>query len=329
MKKGCLISFSVFVLLILGGAGIAWHRVNASVGLAASERISHERFENENTRVRVVLSPEKLPGEYIPLLVRPAQLPPALAKLPLDIEDIVPGFLPYEVALLAGSDFRAGQMEVLLFINEQRGGPVFLEAINNSALFSKAPQITWSPAEMVMEGRGILYARGVAAIPEGLEGVLLEFWDHEAPSPPLLVAPGAHFLELSLDNRNGEMLTILGTYLKAAGMDWKGVMGVMEKQIKIPFTLPELLSKLPTLRAHADFEGASTLVVSLRVGAAADVGPIIEFLGNVGLPGLRTYVKEETGLVLDGNIQWNREEGTLAGAFTLEGVLAFVKARLE
>ena len=158
MKKGCLIILAVLVVLLVLlaiGAFVAYRVGDARLGLSQSPVISHEEAVKGDTRIRFVLSPEKL-APFIAAYM-PPNIEQAVGRY-MKIEDILNTVLPREVALLARSDVMGKKLGVTLFANEKYLGRLIQERINGSEFFSNLPQLNWTTDGFELPERGFLVA---------------------------------------------------------------------------------------------------------------------------------------------------------------------------
>lgn len=324
MKKGCIGVVVGVVVLGAGALTIVGLRANKELGLVESDPISHETLANDRVRLRIVLKPEKLTDVLLPMLPQKEDLPVFLQKVPLEIAQLLPAFMPHEMAVLAESDFRANALRLTFFINERRGGPMIAQAVNQSDLFEQLTLFQWDTAELTYEERGILKTSATMPIPEGLEATLLDYWTHDTPHDPLTITTEGHLLEAVLDNRNGDLLTLIGVFDLALGIPWETVLRMLERE-----NILEYLTHIEHLRVFIDLLDNETLEIEFHLASDEEYGPIFAPIINLFIyPPLKTQFKSSYGIVLDGTSAWREEERLLVGEYTVGNVATLIEMSL-
>ena len=324
MKKGCLAVLAVLAVIVLGGGVFAAYEYNhykGQFGLDEAPAISYAQYASPETRVRAVLNPEKLTGfiqDHIPPEV--AGMLPSWS--PVGADSIVAFFMPREVALTAGSDYRGGKVGLELFVNERRGGPVIVEQLAQQNPLANIPAIQWDPNFVTLAERGALTLKGAVPIPEGLEDRILQTWDHDPGGAPIEPASG-HLLALCVDNRNGEILTLAGSIIQALGENWEKIF--QEQAAQVALTVIETISYI---NGEADLKGNDELGATLRIFTKDDQEGLASMLTYMGLPTLQQKAGE-LGLTLDGNFVWDKAQSAIVGTFTLTGFEPIINAKIR
>lgn len=313
MKKA-LIALAIIIPVLLAVAlWVVWSRADEAMGLSLAEAVSHDTLAPENTRLRVVLHPDKL----VPLLLQhlPADLKNRIPSwVPWSLDDAIPNFMPYEVALLSRIDYAMGDIKMLFFINERRGGPFLTGALNDSNLFNMAKMIRWAPERLRLERRGVMTAQGSLPLPFHVEQHVLEIWGSGRAEPPVLVQ-GGHLIEVALDNRNGDALALVETMATQAGLDAEKMWEDPNAKIGL-----ELIKQITVARMYADLAGSDRMNLHLRLEAPSNASDQLSFVAEVFiLPLLKTYLNDQLGLTLEGNTKWDAAQSALTGDFALSG----------
>jgi hypothetical protein len=252
-------------------------------------------------------------------LIPPNQIPPALAKLGSTPESLLPMFLPREVAVLAAPDMATNKLVMTVFINEKRGGPLLMEAINSGKYtngerpLDNIPVIKWAPEGATLRERGAFEVKGDMAIPDTVETAILKSWKPTPPVEPLRIE-GSHHLELVLDNRNGDVLAIYAALMAAQGQDWETPLKDPQVGAMINGILPDILD----MRAAADLIDFDNANINLRIDATAEKGPSLEFVVKMIWPNVLEGAAKN-GITLKGEPVWDAQKGALLIDLSVSG----------
>jgi len=325
VKKGCLIALVVLLVLAAAAvitAGVAYVKLNSQYGISEAAAVPHEKLATKDTRARVVLKPEKL-APFVPKYL-PAHAVPLPSWLPSNPESILAKLLPREIALLEGAEYSKGSVGLTLFVNERRLGPFIAQQLNQSGILRELNMIKWDEKSFVAPERGIVKVNGVLPIPDGLEEKVLETWKHELEGKPIIIE-GDHLLELALDNRNGEIMTLIGAGAKAAKQDWKMLMENSYAQTGLA-----ILPNIHAIRLNADVVEVNKAKINLRVEGTQEAGNQLEFLVNMfGLPLLKQNLEDSYGIKLDGQPKWDSAQNAFIGEFTLTGFEPLIREQIQ
>lgn len=311
MKKWLIVLLVLF--LIVGGiVGAYSYRLNMAYGWLPSESVSHDSVVSEEVRLRVAIDTLRLARDLEVYLPAETPLP---RWLPWDLPQLLPRVLPREVALLGGPNFRTDEYNVVLFINEQRGGPALPEYINTRTRFRESfPGITWDEPGFTLQRRGVLTAQGHMEIPSGLEETLLELWSPELPDDRLALL-GGHMAEGVVDNRNGDIVVLIATLAPIWGTSLE------QLQLNPQFSaVMALLAGVIDLRLAVDFENPDTLLIQVRFNAEVSVGGQLEFFIPLTLPTMAQQLQQQYELEMKSEYAWVPEESTYVVDVSLTGV---------
>ncbi len=318
VKRGCLLIILGILTILIVVAGISLYAANRQIGLFPAQTISHEQVASPETRFRLVIRPDHLGNILLPFLPDASEFP---AWLPLDPENTLALMLPHEIALLSHADFQGGHIKLTFFVNERRGGPVFFSLVRDANLDIDLKGFSWNSVPFTYPQRGMLLGFAGLDIPDDVEFFLLDRWSHALPDTPLTVADG-HLLSGVLDNRNGELLTMLLTMIEANEGDWQTTLEDPRME-----TFMEVLVDIFSLHLHADLVDEDTLSAQLRVEADPQIQPELTFLSNIVLlPLLRNYVQTELLLDLSGEAVWDDSQEALLINAEITGLESWITA---
>lgn len=311
MKKW-LIALGVLALIGVAAAAIAGYQLNKRFGWWASTPVYHDTLIAPETRLVAAVDTLRLARDLTPYLPEDVGLP---GWLPLGLPAILPRVAPREVAVLGASDFRAGTYDLTLFINEQRGGPYLPTHLNQRTRFRQSlPAITWEEPGFQLEERGVLSARGRLEIPMGLEADIRETWAPDPPPEPLALH-GGHLAEAVIDNRNGEVVTLIGTLAPV----WDSNLDQLKEDQNFRALLT-YLADVRDLRAAADFEDPDTLVIQLRLNANPEIGGQLEFILPIIIEEMVRGLRQQHGLAIRTEYAWKPDVDTYVADFRLTGM---------
>jgi hypothetical protein len=250
--------------------------------ITASPKISYETLLTDQTRAELVIDIPKLQGLIQSKL--PPNIPPS----------VLPRVLPYSAALTINPDYSADKMDMKLFINDQRLAPVLLEQINNAKLpdpigkFFPSPMEIKEPGKMLRSGEAPLDKDVVAAVKEAVK-------NKKGPDTQLKIE-GGHLAEVAIDNRDGSLISIGGSFAKAMG-------AAVDDYINPGYF--GMIAPLDNVRLQADIDGANLKIrLILECAPGTDPGQV-NFLSmalDLGFPQLQASLNKN-GIKVDGKCQ--------------------------
>jgi len=312
MLKKLAIAAAVLGVLAAIAAGITLNHLDGTYGIFTSETVGHDTFALPDTRLRVSIDTLQLGADMVPYL---PENPPLPGWLPWDLPSLLPKVLPREVAILGGSDYADGAYNLTVFVNEQRGGPALPEYLNNQYKFQQQfPAVEWAPEGFQLERRGVLSAQGQLPLPLDLEDTILQTWSLELPDTPLTLF-GDHMAEAVVDNRNGEIVTLMG----ALAPVWNTSLEQMQQNPQIDALLT-MLADVSDIRLAIDFKTTDIILLQFRIHAAQEVGGQLEFFIPLAIPMLSQQLQVQYGLTLESENKWNPEEEVYTADLSVIGV---------
>lgn len=312
MLKKLAIAAAVLGLIAAIAAGIALNQLNGTYGIFTSETVHHDTLALPDTRLRVAIDTLRLGADMVPYL---PENPPLPGWLPWDLPSLLPKVLPREVAILGGSDYADGAYNLTVFVNEQRGGPALPDYLNNQYQFQKQfPAVEWAPEGFQLERRGVLSAQGYIPLPLELEDTILQTWSLDLPETPLTLF-GGHMAEAVVDNRNGEIVTLMA----ALAPVWNSSLEQMKQNPQLDALLT-LLVDVSDIRLAVDFKSTDVVLLQFRIHAAQSVGGQLEFFIPLAIPMLSQQLQVQYGLTVESENKWNPEEEVYTADLSIIGV---------
>jgi len=276
VKRGCLIVLIAVPVIVISALAYAYYNARSTYGLAPAEPVSHDTIATPETRMRLVISRDKL----LPYLI--GLLPPTGIPMPWYVEQLVGGpaqaleeFLPYEVALLGSADYKDNRYNTTLFVNERVLGPLFTQLVQaqmaeqekRSHSEASTPSAQFFRSLKFQEGyidnstRGVVRTSVGLPLPAGMQNRVLRSWpvDKSASTEKI---EGGNLVELLVDNKTGELMTILGTVGKANNQ-------TLDQVFAIPDIEPAIRA-IDVFRAAGNLTGDDELTVVFKVSMNTD-----------------------------------------------------------
>ncbi|MCC6798408.1 MAG: hypothetical protein IT366_25060 [Candidatus Hydrogenedentes bacterium] len=304
MKK--FLKFAGIALaIVLVICAIALFYVNSKYDfLFAGPQISHETLMTPGVRIRAVAKPA---------LARPivSKLLGASAPSPWILDRVI----PYEAALLASPDLGTGRIDIKLFLNPQRLAPIIAQAADSYAIPQKIGFITWPSQTFDVSTRGVLSLDGFVDIDDATANLIKSEWG-TVQLPNLPAFEGGHLGEVSIDNRDGSLFTVISVFAN-------------QGTIALPMpaeSLRKTIAPIATMSLHTDLTGDDELAIHIIVDCqpTAEEGQVtgVNFaLG--GIIGELSRIAGDRGATLAGN---KKAEGiTITGDYTLKNLSALLK----
>lgn len=311
----------LLLLVVVGGGGFIGYRYAQEFGITEAPLVAHDTLASVDTRVRMRIEPDRLHA-FISSLI-PDELP-IPAWVPFDPKARLGDLLPREIALLAGSNYATGQMDLTVFVNERRGGPFIAQLTEQSAALAGMPFIRWTSPGLTMPRRGVLSATGSIPLPNGLESRILEHWTHQPAADPILIE-GGHQFELTVDNRNGELLTFMATLMELNGVDWRMVFA--DPQFKIAM---DVIVGVLSGRATADLVDDDTVLLNIAVRTTPETGGALPFVTGAFIqPQIEQFLITNLGLKLTGSPRFDAASQRVLGEYRITGFKQLIDSQLR
>jgi len=294
-KKKIALAIVLAILIIIIVAAIVVDRKFAII--VSSPKVSYETLARPEMRAQIVLDVPKAKEIIKKKLLAGVNVP----------DWVLPRALPYQAALVANMDFAMSEIDLTLFINDQRLAPVLVDQINRLRL--PAPVDQWFKDKMVWNERGRMLRKGIAPVDRAFLMKLKEIFKSKSGTASPLRLEGGHLLEAVLDNRDGSAIAIVGTLAATQGvpvLDYasEGYLGVV-----VP---------IDVIRLQADIANDKTLNIHLALECAPDTEPgAIQFLVlglEMGVPPLQAELSKK-GITLTGKT--TVENNVVKGDYTV------------
>ena len=317
------IAIVLVVLAAIGGIGfgVAFYNANNDYGLLTARAIGHDFVATPETRLRVAIDTIRLGNDLYPYLPEDLPIP---EWIPWDLPTLIPTVLPREIAVLGGSDYRDSAFKLTVFINEQKGGPVLPQYLNKQMrVLQSVPAVEWEGEGFQLEERGLLAAEGQIPLPLGLEDTILETWSLDAPEE-LLTLNGGHMAEGVIDNRSGEIMTLIGGLAPVWGRSLESLQA--DPNLQLLFTM---LPNIRDIRIAADFTNLDTILIQTHINVDESVGGQLEFFLPMGIMGIAPRIKAQYGITMTQESVWNRDDEIFEFNVTLTGVEEKLRAQFK
>ncbi|HOK09335.1 MAG TPA: hypothetical protein PLJ10_06700 [Candidatus Hydrogenedens sp.] len=324
IKKGCLISFLLFlVVVIVVILIVTWH-VSKSYGLTKAPYIPIPTKIPPNANCQIVLRTDPA----LPILERVLPWEQLKSQTPIPApQTTIPMALPYELGFWAVTEFARSHVSFSLIINEKRLGPIAYEILQTERPWENIKQIIWDKEGLTFPQRGLLSITGALKIPEGVEEQVIKDWGTQQKGiSARLSSESKHLLEAYLDLKNGEILVWTASILNAQGVAWEEEL----RNNKFAGMAYEIAKKLEQLHIQADpSTKPDELILKAVLQARPDAQGALEFfIKGMGLPMAQDYLKTQFGILLEGNFAWDSNQSALVGDFVLKNYEGFLKTKL-
>lgn len=163
--------------------------------------------------------------------------------------------LPYEVSIFMDPDITQATNNVVVYANEQRLGPVLVQAVNRANVLAHIPDVTWNPPELLRERRGVVRLQGSMPIASSNINILREVWGIVSPLSPIPMK-NEHAVEALLDLRDGRGFLLLA--------DWVGRNAPPGSKLH-PDQIVPIAKNIATAWVSANLQGDETLQVQVVI----------------------------------------------------------------
>ncbi|MCC6486454.1 MAG: hypothetical protein IT364_03065 [Candidatus Hydrogenedentes bacterium] len=251
MKKVARILLGVVFLLVVVALAALFIADSKYQFLRNGPEVSHETLVRPDTSVRIVARPEGARALIASELG--VQAPP---------DWVLSRVLPHEIAILLTPHLDTGRLELDLFCNPQRLGPVISEQSAALGMDQAYPFITWNSNRLASRERGVLVQDGYLDMDQNVRDAVQRHWGTLSQlSRPRV--EGSHIVEAVADNRDGTLFALLMT------LNAKGI-------IELPIAEEDLakgLMPIATVRLMADLQSTDTAALRLVVDCVPQAEP--------------------------------------------------------
>jgi len=157
VKKGCLISILILLVVFILIATVVIWQISKSYGLSQAPYIPIPEKIAPNASCQMVL---RIPPA-LPILERvlPWEQLKNQTSIPLP-HTTIPMALPYELGFWATTEFAKSQVSFTIAVNEKRLGPIAYQLLQDEQPWKQISQITWDKEGLQYIPRGYLSLSG-------------------------------------------------------------------------------------------------------------------------------------------------------------------------
>jgi hypothetical protein len=299
-------------ILIIVGIGIVLVIAETQFGLIrAGKPQPHDTYVTDATRARIVIHP-LLAQDILQTALPENRKPP---------EWLISRVLPHEVAIILNPDIEQRTAELVVYINEQRAGPIVADLVNRSGFMGQYDYLSWDGGGLTMEQRGEIIARGNLVLNDRVVSATRSHWGRTEGLSRLDIE-GGHFFEAVFDNRDG------GAFALMCALYGYGLLGQPQAILEDEY---ESFLYIATIRIHADPtpDGNAELVVILEgtPGArTADIDANVSYL-EIAISAVAKVISQEYGAELHGRTYV--DGATVSGRYTIRNVSGIIAGALQ
>jgi len=274
--------------------------------LKASPRIALDTLVAPQTRALVSIDVPKAKGIIEERFLKGTKIPAW----------VLPPVLPYEAGLVANIDYSSAQMQMKLFVNDQRLHPIILDQAN--AVQFPPPWGQWFPEKMKREKPGLLSRDGVGPMDRKALGKIREIWK-STKVPDVVKLKGGHFFEAAIDNRDGAALAITAAIAAAVAPGLDVISGVLDNYQAV-------VLDVVAVRLWGDLVDPSALNVKLVLDCSAEMDPEMLKVFAFGLDyGYAAYVAPELKRRgVDVQAKSELKDGSVEATYTVKDINALL-----
>lgn len=274
--------------------------------LKASPRIALDTLVTPQTRALISIDVPKAKGIIEEKFLKGTKIPAW----------VLPPALPYEAGLVANLDYNLAQMQMKLFVNDQRLYPIILDQAN--AMKLPAPWNQWFPEKMKREKPGLLSRDGVGPMDPKALGKIREVWK-STKVPDVAKLKGGHFFEAVIDNRDGAALAIASAIAAAVAPGLDVISGILDNYQAV-------VSDVVAVRLLGDLADPNALGVKLVLDCSAEMDPEMLKVFAFGLDyGYAAYVAPELKRRgIDVQAKSEIKDGSVEANYTIKNVDALL-----
>jgi len=300
----------LFVLLIVA-VGVVLFIAETQYGLIrAGKPQPHDSYVTDETRARIVIRPH-LAQELIETSLPEGQKPP---------EWILSRVLPHEVAFILSPQLEKRSAELVVYINEQRAGPIVADIVNRSGFMGQYDYLSWDDGGLSMKKRGDVVARGNLVLNDRVVSATRSHWGITEGLNRLDVE-GGHFFEAVFDNRDG------GAFALMCALYGYGLLGQPQTILEDEY---EAFLYIASIRIHADPtpDGNAELVIIIESTPGAktqDIDANLSYL-EAAVSAVAKVISQEYGAELHGRTYV--DGATVSGRYTIRNVSGIISGAL-
>jgi hypothetical protein len=308
MLKKLLIVLVVLLVLLIGGAAAVFMRFDGEYGIRRAPMLSYMEYGGAQADIAIRIDPNQARQLILDFVAQ--QFGDGANDF---INNLIADSLPHEIVLMASPRYGDQTIDLTLYVNERRGGPVLARELTNMlAEQAGADTISWDPQGARLERRGVVVLTGETRLHDQTLLDIDRRWGESLPSAPQIM-DGGNLFELIAANRKGSLYALVAA-LAIANPD--------ESNVAVAFALEEI-KQLDSMRATANFISEDAVAISMLLQCDRSIEhdrpeSMRLMLDQIVLPQLATMLKDSYDLELTGSFVRNGYD--LEGAFTLSGL---------
>ena len=308
MLKYVAIAFAALLIIVLSAAAMGFMYVDGQFGIRQAPMLSYMEYGGADADIALRFDPNQARQLVLDIVTQ------QFGEESSDwLTNLIADSLPHEIVLMASPRYADQIIDLTLYVNERRGGPVLAREMTNFIVQQAGGQpVSWDPQGVRLERRGVLVLNGETRLHNQTLSEIDRRWGDNLPSAPQ-VMDGGNLIELIAVNRKGSLYALVSA-LAIADPD--------NTNVGVAFALEEV-RQLDGMRATANFLSDDSMAISLLLQCDRTIEePRAEsmrlMLDQVVVPQLITALKDAYNLELTGG--FTRSGYDLEGAFTLKGL---------
>lgn len=294
---------AVVVVLVVGGIA-AFVIADRKFAILKSPPWPYSPYVTPDTRLQLAVWPERATDTVTTLMET------ALPENRRPSNWVLQRVLPRQTAIFMAPDMARAMVDITVFVNDQRLGPVFRDTVNSANIAKSVPTVDWAAEGMVLEQRGVLTLRGEAPIDPLTMQLTQETWSKDEVTEALPLE-GGHAAEMVLDNRDGGAFAILSALELLQGDQGKND----------PEFFVGMFANIQAIRILADLpkpEDADIIIrIECRPEVEEDIPGSLQFFLDMGINQAKKTLQARGAAVTGAS----RIEGkTIVGEYTISGL---------
>jgi len=308
MVKKLLIACAVLLVIIFAAAAAGFLYVDGQFGIRQAPMLSYMEYGGAQSDITIRLDPNEARDVILDFISQ--QFGDGTNDF---LNNFIASSLPHEIVLMASPRYTDQIIDLTLFVNERRGGPVVARELTNLlAQQAGAQPISWNPEGARLERRGVIMLTGQTRLHNQTLSEIDRRWANRTPSAPQLL-DGGNLFELTAGNTTGSLYALVAAL---------AIADPEQSNVAVAFALEEI-KQLDTMRATANFISDDEVAISMLLQCDRSIEQdrpesMRLMLDQIVLPQLVIALEENYGLELKGAFIRNGYD--LEGAFTLSGV---------
>lgn len=312
MLKKLLIAFAALLVVIFVAAIAGFLYVDGQFGIRQAPALSYMDFGGAQADIAIRVDPNRARSQILSIVTE------QFGEEQNDfITNLIADSLPHEVVLMASPRYGDSTIDLTLYVNERRGGPILAQQLTSLVLEQAGmEQVAWDPEGARLARRGAVVLTGETSVHNQIISEVDRRWGDTLPSAPQLM-DGDHFFELIAANRKGSLYALIAAF---------AIADPDNTNVAVAFALEEV-KQLDAMRASANFLSNDEVAISMLLECDRRIEEnrpesMLLMLDQIVVPQLVTLLRDQYQLELQGGFVRNGYD--LEGAFTLKGVQQYI-----